>query len=46
MHANMTAGTIQSNEIVSNKVKGNQALLEPLYSKKVTVIGQPSISSG
>ena len=31
----MTAVTVQSNKIVLNKVKDNQALLEPLYEKKL-----------
>ena len=34
-HANMTAVTIQSNKIVQNEVKDNQALLERSYSNSV-----------
>ena len=38
----MTAVTIQSNKIVLNEIKDNQALLEPLYRKKLNKrIGQP-----
>ena len=33
MHADVTAVTIQSNKIVSNEVKDNEALLEPSYGK-------------
>ena len=36
MHADMRAVTIQSNKIVSNEVKDNQALLEPSYGKNPT----------
>ena len=36
MHADATAVTIQSNKIVSNEVKDNQALLEPSYRNKQT----------
>ena len=34
MHADMTAVTTQSNKIVSNEVKDNQALLQPAYGRK------------
>ena len=33
MHADMTAVTIQSDKMVSNEVKDNEALLEPSYRK-------------
>ena len=32
----MTAITVQSNKIVSNEVKDNYALLEPLHRKNIT----------
>ena len=35
MHADMTSVTIQSNKIVLNEVKDNEALLEPPYRKNV-----------
>ena len=39
----MTAVTIQSNKIVLNEVKDNQALLEPSYRKNQTnFFGQPN----
>jgi len=44
MHADITAVTIQSNKIVSNEVKDNQVLLEPLYGKKEKPFGQPNTS--
>ena len=34
MHADITAVTIQSNKIVLNEIKDNQALLGPPYRKK------------
>ena len=34
MHVDITAVTTQSNKIVLNKVKDNEALLEPSYGKK------------
>ena len=36
MYPDMTAATIQSNQIVLNEVKDNYALLEPSYRKKQT----------
>ena len=33
MHTDMTAVPIQSNKIISNKVKDNEVLLEPSYEK-------------
>ena len=42
LHVNMTAVTIQSNKIVLNQVKDNQALLESSYRKKNEFFGQPN----
>lgn len=36
MHADVTAVTVQSNKIVPNEVKDNEALLEPSYRKNET----------
>ena len=38
MHADLKAATIQSNKIVSNEVKDNGTLLEPLHGENVTDI--------
>ena len=34
MHADMTAVTIQSSNVVSNEARDNETLLEPVYEKK------------
>ena len=41
MHTDKPAIIIQSNKIVSNELKDNQALLEPSYGEKTKLFGQP-----
>ena len=43
MQADMILVTIQSNKILLNEVKDNEALLEPSYGKKTNdLFGQPN----
>ena len=43
MQADMILVTIQSNKILLNEVKDNEALLEPSYGKKPNeLFGQPN----